>query len=219
MAGAGLAVSLAYLALDRFRYRDAVEDYAKQKTRQFASEDEADTVEVVKDLQWLCRDECNGHTPRGFGANFYHFFFRNKADEIGTAFLALFAAFTLVAGVALNSGALPWLSHLEERWVVNALFGTCLVALAFPACAVLCGRRSVKWGRGFADHCEAEITKIHKRSAERAELPAAVPSPSPRAQQVVVRRTAEEAARSSLVRDPVTGRIRPRRPEDPPNLR
>lgn len=172
IAGAGLAVSLAYLALDRFRYRDSVENHASDKRRQFASANDDDTMEVVKDLRWLCRAECNGHTPRGFGANFYHYIFRNKADEIVIATLAALAGFTLITGVGLSSKTWPWASFLDGPSVSTFLFYACASAIVLPALAVLCGRRSVKWGKGFADHCGTEISKIHQRSARAASVPA-----------------------------------------------
>lgn len=173
MAGAGLAVSLAYLALDRFRYRDAIEGHAVNKKKQFASANDDDTVEVVKDLMWLCREECNGHTPRGFGANFYHYIFRNKADEFLIAGLAVLAGFTLLAGVGITSGVWAWANAIDNLTVTSFLFYACFGAIGVPAIAVLCGRRSVHWGRGFADHCENEINKIHQQSARAAAVPQA----------------------------------------------
>lgn len=172
MAGAGLAVSLAYLALDRFRYRDAVEDHANGKNKQFESENDNDTVEVVKDLQWLCRSECNGHTPRGFGANFYHYVFRNKADEFVMAALSALSGFTLVTGVALTTGIWDWPAYIDNSTVATALFFACFGAILLPAVSVMCGRRCVRWGHEFANHCEREINKIHQAAARSAAVPA-----------------------------------------------
>ncbi|WP_140420527.1 hypothetical protein [Novosphingobium sp. B 225] len=171
MAGAGLAVSLAYLALDRFRYRDAVETHANEKNRQFSSANDEDTVEVVKDLQWLCRSPCNGHTPRGFGANFYHYVYRNKADEFVMAALAAISGFTLIAGVGLTTNLWVWVANIDTKNVATFLFYCSSFAIIFPALAVLCGRRCVKWGMGFANHCEREITKIHQAAARAAAVP------------------------------------------------
>jgi hypothetical protein len=171
VAGAGLAVSLAYLALDRFRYRDDVERYAQNKKTLLANEGDADTLEVVNDLRWLCREDCNGHTPRGSLAHFYHYVFRSKADEVLIALSALWAAFTLAAGVAFNLGTWDFLLVLNRPPIANSMFAGCLFALGFPAFAVLCGRKCVTWGKSFADHCESEIAKIHKRSAQQATVP------------------------------------------------
>lgn len=192
MAGAGLAVSLAYLALERFRYRSSIEWHAGQKKRQFATANDHDTVEVVKDLQWLCRAESNGHTPRGFGANFYHYAFRNKADEILIAFLACLAGFTLVTGVGITSNVWTWAKAIDTPRVAATLFYACFGALGLPAIAVLCGRRSVRWGRNFADHCEREITKIHQQSARAAVAP--VPPSGPGVSGNTLRRLREAQA-------------------------
>lgn len=175
LAGSGLAVSLAYLALERFRYRDAVERYASELKVQYKSEGE-DTVEVVKDLQWLCRQDCNGHTPRGAAASFYHYAFRNKADEVAIAAFALIAGMTLIAGVALNLKYFWWLPYLEHPSIISFLFFCCSCALLLPAISVLCGRRCVAWGRDFAHHCETEINKIHKQSALNAPIPDVPPA-------------------------------------------
>lgn len=191
IAGAGLAVSLAYLALDRFRYRDSVERYAINKHQNLLAEGqgEEDTVEVVKDLQWLCRKDCNGHIPRGFGASFYHYFFRNKLDEFLIAFLGLVAGAALVSGVAINLGRWWIITMIDSQWLSGLLFYGCVAALGVPAIAVLCGRRSVAWGHRFANHCEGEIGKIHKQSAKAASVPSLTPE-----QKEMVRRLA--AARS-----------------------
>lgn len=213
-------MSLAYLALERFRYRDAVEDHAQKKERQIKNASDEDTLEVVNDLKWLCREDCNGHTPRGFWANLYRCVFRSKVDEFFIAFLALWSAFTLSTGVAFNLGIWDVLLFLNAPYVTYSFFAGCLFALGVPASAVLVGRKCVAWGAKFADHCESEIAKIHKQSAQRATLPAPTPTPTPptttpEPRSTVIRRTTDTATRSTMIRDQRTGQLRPRRAGDP----
>lgn len=202
LAGSGLAVSLAYLALERFRYRDAVERYAKDKSGRLRNEDESDTVEVVKDLQWLCRDDCNGHTPRGLWANLYHYSFRNKADEFLISVLACISGLTLVSGVAMNVGLWSWVSIFEARWISTLLFYSCFAALLIPASSVLFGRKCVSWCREFADHCEDEITKIHRRSARSASVPTLPRGTDQGEAERAMRRSLWEAQRRKRDRPP-----------------
>lgn len=175
MAGAGLAVALAYLALDRFRYRDAVERCALQKYRDFESSGANDgSFEAMRDLRWLCRNEENGHTPRGFKANFYHYFFRNKLDEIIIAMVGALSGCTLIGGVALNADVAPLsllAASIDSRWTCYLFFYACMMAIVLPAIAVLCGRGCVAWGSEFTDYCSNEINTVLKNSARQASIP------------------------------------------------
>ena len=180
IAGAGLAVTLAYLALDRFRYRQLIETAGErvfavfQKNGHGVTIDEA--LEALNDLKWLCRKECNGHMPRGFGPMFYGWSFRRQADELIISVLAVLSALTLISGVALNAGIWSWVTVLNSQLIVGFLFYSCSSAIIFPAAMVLCGRRCVDWGKKFADHCEDQINKIMKNSARAASAPAATPA-------------------------------------------
>ena len=177
IAGAGLAVTLAYLALDRFRYRHLIETAGEKVFAVFEKNggglniDEA--LEVLNDLKWLCRKDCNGHTPRGFGPSFYRFSFSKQADEIIISLLSVLSAITLLSGVAFKVGFWSWATALNSSFMVGMLFYSCSLAIVFPAAMVLCGRRCVRWGKEFAEHCEDQINKIMKNSARAAAAPAA----------------------------------------------
>lgn len=172
VASSGLAVCLAYLALERFRYRSAIELAAKSKRDLVKVNGDHDIIDVVRDLKWLCRDFCNGHAPRGWWANLYRYTFRQKVDEISIAFLAGICGFTLFAGVALKDNILSWPSMFNTSEYTNALFWVCFAGVAIPALSVLCGRKCMSWGEEFARHCEEQINAIMRQSAQSAEVPA-----------------------------------------------
>lgn len=95
MSSAGLGISLAYLALDRFRYRRDVEEIVLKLHEKYENDSaltEQNGLEPVNELKWLCRKECNGHNPRGVYAAPYSLLYRRHADLLIVGALAALCA-------------------------------------------------------------------------------------------------------------------------------
>jgi hypothetical protein len=219
MAGAGLAISLAYLALERFRYRRDVEAVALKLHEKYENDARLgtdQTLEHLQELKWLCRKDCNGHVPNGVRAWVYRIFFRRHGDVGLISFLAAVAAAVLVQGVSGQAGITirdVW------DWVLNSAFLACFAAMAIPGAAVLAGRWCRAWAVARAHKCDDQIAHALKLSAQEAKAPALLDESNPASSRPIpLRPTVDEARRSYIVRDPVTRKMRARRSDDPPDL-
>jgi hypothetical protein len=152
VATAGLGICLAYLALDRFRYRDKVQEFAILKRNSSKMPQSGYEFESVLDLDWLCGGEGRkGYVPRGLWANFYHHIFRKKIDELLISALAALCAIALCLGVALKVKILSDEFVLNTEHYAQVFYFACVFAVIFPPLSVIFGRKCVTWGEVFAN--------------------------------------------------------------------
>ncbi len=192
MASAGMGVCLAYLALDRFRYRDEIEKNANAKLEQFTVMSEDEGLEAVKDLRWLCRNKNTpesifsrilnwslnhnaNHTPRGFIWGIYNWTFRKKFDEFIMCILAVLCVIILSVGVTIKINFLNSLSFLNSEIYTKIGFIICFASITLPAIAVLLGRKCVKSGLALANESEEQINRIMLKAAKNATTPQIIP--------------------------------------------
>jgi hypothetical protein len=170
MASAGLAITLSYLALERFRYRRDVEATALRLFEAYqgnAKLDCRDSLEHVNEIGWLCRRHSNGFKSKGLFAFIYRVFFRSHGDIIAVALLAIFSAVILVLGVA---GGSDIIQPLTSRWAILGGFGESAAALLVPAVSVLAGRRCCRWGIERAIACDRQIAVVLMIGAQEAAI-------------------------------------------------
>jgi hypothetical protein len=177
-----LAINLAYLALDRFRYRAQIEPIAEKQCKQNdekAAFEEFHDLEPVKELKWLARRSTSRvHVPRGRGALAYRYLFRKHQDVVFAVAASILCAFTMAVGVAGNVGRWPWADYLLAWPIPALLFYGCLGALLIPGISVALGRKCVVWGQNRVTTCTAQVAIHLKALATNAEPPNAAPPPN-----------------------------------------
>jgi hypothetical protein len=185
LSGAALALCLAYLALERFRYRDTIQANAVEKLR-----DEQHTSDVVHHttafgtLVWLagsaappaCIRACeqareNGNAtkdraPSGFKATTYDWLFRIPLGEGIVAALAVIAFTVLFSGVCASAGI--WTCFPTS--ILSVLSPTTFLMLllagsVFPVLLVGLGRMCMTWSKRYADDMGQEL----KETAEKMQ--------------------------------------------------
>lgn len=208
LAGAGLAINLAYLALNRFRYRDEIEPAAEKKclkNDEDGSFDGFDDLDAVKELKWLARRETSdAFVPRGRAAMVYRYMYRKHQDIYFTAGATALCAFTLVTGVALNVGRWAWSAVLTNPPIPGIMFYGCLLAVLVPVALVVMGRRCARWGKNRIEYCTAQVAISLGALAYSARPPELSSDAS------AIGPTPARRRRPSRIYDPSTRTLRPR---------
>lgn len=170
VATAGLAITLAYLALDRFRYRSVVETVAAKTRAEIGDAMERERVlDPWNELRWLCRDDAASHSPIGFLANSYNLFYRNSLDVRIIAAGCLVCFLTLSIGAGLEVGAVPFLDFLNKpRWLI-ACFWVCVVSAVLPIASIGFGRKCSSWGSSRCRHLKRQLESVMQRDAQQAK--------------------------------------------------
>jgi hypothetical protein len=206
LAGAGFAINLAYLALNRFRYRSEIEPAAEKKCLKNDEEGSFEgfqELDAVKELKWLARRKASGvFVPKGRAAMVYRHVYRKHQDIYFTAGAATLCAFTLAAGVAMNVGRWSWAHFLTYKPLPGLLFYGCLAAVLVPVALVLMGRRCAKWGKDRIEYCTAQVAISLGALASSAEPPTVG-----RAARVPVVQEPQEVA-PGVIYDPVSQSFR-----------
>lgn len=166
-----MAITLAYLALDRFRYRKEVESVASELHKKYENNAQLgnDTkMEWLQELKWLCRKECNGHSPNSTMGWVYGTFFRRQGDLWLVSLLAVLSAAVMIQGVAGQADIWP---KSSIPWVNTFAFAACSAAMSVPAGAILLGRRCRNWAKLRAEKCDDQIAHALTLSAQEAKSP------------------------------------------------
>jgi hypothetical protein len=179
LAGAGFAMSLAYLALDRFRYRTQIEAASRTALEKYDSEGDGTPDlppsllgnETVNELKWLCRKNCNGYVPKGWQITLYRCFFRRHTDVFAIVALGALSAFALSSGVALNLSRWAWFNGINNPVGAAIFFYFCLCALVVPPLLIWVGRYLSKWGAQRAIELDEQIAGIMKIRAGQTQEP------------------------------------------------
>ena len=175
IAGAGLAINLAYLALDPFRYRHKIEPAAEKACENNDSQqvmEDFHNLDAVKELKWLARRiTSKAHNPTGRNATIYRYMFRQHVDVWLCAAATVFCGFVLVAGVAATLRRWAWLDLLAGPPISAVMFYLCILALAYPPVCVWLGRKCVTWGSWRIRNCTDQIGIYLKPGAAAARVP------------------------------------------------
>jgi hypothetical protein len=213
LAGAGLAINLSYLALDRFRYRGQIEPEAEKKCLKNDEEgsfEGFDSLDAVRELKWLARREKSEvFVPRGRGAIVYRFLYRKHQDVYFAVVAAAICAFILTAGVALGVGRWNWAKFLVTAPIPGILFYLCIIAMIAPGGFIALGRRCAKWGKYRIGYCTHQVAISLGNLAQQAKPPEGLAQPAPPPRQGPERLRTRPTA---LVVDPLTGELRHARP-------
>ena len=170
---AGLAICLAYLALERFRYRSAIEAVASDRYKQFADDEmlqRDESLDSLNELRWLCRKPCFNHEPSGIFATIYKLVYRRQFDIGLVGFLTLMCAITLISGAAKEVDFAWFQTWTKNATVVTAFFWFCVLAMVIPTASIFLGRKCVSWGHERAEHQERQVNNTLQYRAAGAKI-------------------------------------------------
>jgi hypothetical protein len=178
---------LAYLALDRFRYRAEIERAANVALGTLDKEGDGtpdpppslENNDQVLELKWLARKSCNGFKPNHPWLWTYSFFFRNEADVFGATILAFASAAVLALGVALKIDRWPWATKFNTEPWIGRSFYICLVAVIGPPMIVWLGRKIMQWSTRRCEHLDTQIANILKLRVPTTQAPVLPDNPLP----------------------------------------
>ncbi len=188
LAGAALAINLAYLGLTRFRYRDQIRKGAESERKIFEQADRPAPENIrkmayYKQLCELCdlsnfdiEDVPNANKDARINGSvwswLYHHIFRRHRDRYVTYLFVALSGFTLSSGVADKTGnwvLVQWLYHPNASFIwLYLLIIACFVPVAF----VWLGRRIVHYATDHAKKCRTEIELAMQTGPANAEVPA-----------------------------------------------
>lgn len=172
LCGGALALCLAYLALDRFRYRSLIQQTAASKlTEDCYKTDGINQTTPFKTLAWLagpiappeCLDEKIAEAPSGLYPSLYAYLFKKPADEILIVLFSLITFFILIAGVCENANVWPGLVWLVSLLDFGYILSAMIVACVAPVLLVLAGRSCVKWANEQSEKMGKELTHTAQR--------------------------------------------------------
>ncbi|MER9274406.1 hypothetical protein [Mesorhizobium sp. M0520] len=195
LAGAALAINVAYLGLVRFRYRDQIRDGARVELRIFEPSDKPapaniKSMKMYKQLCELCalsnhdlvdvphaiKDaRING----GFWSQIYHYLYRKHNDRNITYFSSVAAGTTLIAGVARNIDTWGFMDYIYNPWSGPIWMYLLILFSVLPVAMVYGGRKIVFYALEHAREYREEIEKAMQTGSQLAQLPDASPNVVP----------------------------------------
>lgn len=188
LAETTLAINLAYLNLQRFRYREQIRQRASSELDALGSESvlpksilESDQF---KEILYLARlknndglDDTKNHkkifaaSPSGGWAFLYRFIFANHQDLGAAIMLSIFSTLILLAGTAEGIHAAPYFTkYATDGWALF-YFVVLSMGLLFPMIFVLSGRRVVRKGCNHAVKAGKQLAALLADMAGKVEAP------------------------------------------------
>jgi hypothetical protein len=190
LSAAALALCLAYLALDRFRYRNRIQSHAASILQDSVrSIDGVAHTTAFGSLTWLagqdapngCLQACaeartNGKPlkdkpPLGFKSSAYNWLYKWPLAEFVIFGLAVFAFFALTSGVLVKSNVWAVVPlTVAGAMSIKLMLILLLLGCAFPATLVWLGRLCVDWGISYSnemgDELQDSIDAIERKAKE-----------------------------------------------------
>lgn len=192
MAGAALAINLAYLNLERFRYRKKIREHAREVKERLSTDVNGESPHEGSELyQRVVRlsalpDEINykkkstkgnlevneswdmGEVPGDIWWRIYRFLFERHQDRV------IVFCTTGVSLVMFFLGTAHSVDHLSSIacWFESGAIWLYVVtaALVAPIILVFLGSQIVGWGTKHASWCIAKIEEIMAKQVDEAEL-------------------------------------------------
>jgi hypothetical protein len=189
LAGAALAINLAYLGLTRFRYRDQIRKAAEQQRKVFEPADKRapDNIRSMKNYKQLC-DLCDlsnfdiedvPNANKGARINggawswLYHHLYRKHKDRYITYLFVGLSGFTLCAGVAKSLETWYYVNYLYHPNAGPIWLYLLMLAAASPVFFVWVGRKIVYYASEHARECREEIELAMQTGPANATIPVA----------------------------------------------
>lgn len=167
-AGA-LALNLAYLNLERFRYRDKIRSRARTELDRLNGGGSDNTPRKLLENRWFQEvdrlaalpnhdptgdDDLrsasyrgNGPLPAGPWGRIYNGFYERHQDMYVTCILTVYSIFLLALGTAHSSGILISTSCWFSADLIAFTFWGLVVSILAPIAFVIVGKQIVRWGK------------------------------------------------------------------------
>lgn len=181
LSGAALAICLAYLALDRFRYRTIIREGAtKELTPDLYQTDGVHHTTPFKTLVWLagptaptgCQNGNSPRRPQGLEPACYGWLFDKPSDEVIVALFAFISFCILLGVVCINANIASWYISLISYFPPGLLFFLLVIGAIAPVAFVLLGRRCVSWAEVQSREMAEELQNTAQRmQGEARQLP------------------------------------------------
>jgi hypothetical protein len=183
MAGIGFALGLAYLNLERFRYRAKIRDFAAQSISRFNTEGVKEKGELQSGygrIQRYATLANNGHTDRipsnrivklgkGVWCAIYGWLFEFHSDRDFVGLFTFLAALTIVLGVAENTFA--HLKPMQSPDAQKLFFWLALTSMLLPPFFVWIGNKVVVDAKNQIDEDTNDVLKPMVDDAQSARAP------------------------------------------------
>lgn len=188
LAGATLAINVAYLSLVRFRYRSQMRECALGQLSPLGPDHKLQASiknsGQYKDLVYLAHltdndglDEAKkrqvtpGHAPRGGWAWWYRAAFSIHQDLFLCSLMSGLAIFCLLAGIALSINIWSLFKFFGFGLELECVFWVLTIGAFLPAFFVLIGRWVVRAGCCHAISAGKELAALLKDMANQAKAP------------------------------------------------
>ncbi|WP_417824394.1 hypothetical protein [Thalassospira lucentensis] len=172
-------LNLAYLGLERFRYRKAIREYVQSKMADLQNpSDRVKSLKYYKNLARLSRLQDEGgkllsrkgsNLPGLWGA-IYAWWFECHIDVLVINVLATISAALLALGVAYELNVVTVGERFFVQDNVSLLYIAIVVMCFVPVLSVIGGRHTVKKARRFAVSEIEEISIVLQIEAQNAEI-------------------------------------------------
>lgn len=189
IAGAALAINLAYVNLKRFRYRTVIRDYALEQLRVLGQKNNGDVtsginISAYKRIERLAKLSNNEKKfknvdgdapdtlPGGFWGQIYRFVFQFHQDRWVSFFFTGTAVLALIGGVAHNIGHMTGISHWFADGYELITFYILVAGILGPILFVILGKYVVDWACHFTNDCRQEVEHFLQEVARTAALKA-----------------------------------------------
>lgn len=188
IAGACLAINLAYLGLRRFRYRSKIREHAREKLKIIEPKNgDAQIPEVIEsklyrgvmrlarltdnDLREEKNNKANyGSLPPGFWGFIYILFFERHQDRFFAMVATVWAMAALILGVAHSINHMLFALPLFVDGYELITFYALSAGMILPVVFVTCGKYVVDWGCDMATDQIGDLEKIMQGVARNAAL-------------------------------------------------
>jgi hypothetical protein len=189
----GLAINLAFLNLDRFRYRQLVRKHAQKKLTEL--DEERSIADGAKTTKWYCEvkylagladnDPLEKHTdqdahaekqderpPDGVWSWVYRSVFEKHRDRFISFSLSAFCLLVIVLGPLQDAELITVFNCYFTDGVIWLLWGMLTASILLPIGFMRLGMGVVHWATQYANTNIAELAKMKKKVVKEATAPA-----------------------------------------------
>lgn len=201
IAGISLALNLAYLGLQRWRYRQQVREAADKEYATFGG-----NPAIIEPLeQWTQLQVLAGHSDKRNSLpsrlRVFEAIYGIENDVKAAFVFAVFAVFILLLGVAHNIGIWQPLTAIATKAWTTFYFYVLAFSIGLPLASVMLGRRLVNTACAHAKACTKQLSAVvatHVQALEKPISPLPQNSPASNDQLSPVQRARHEAIRRAM---------------------
>ena len=183
LASGALALNLAYLNLERFRYAKAILNSAKEAMDRVEKNQDLDFTQTrsytqLKALvEFPASNKRNGNTGEKLGAflktiQFLHgrIFVRPPMDRIFCTVFVIMSVIALILGAGHPIGILPFTCRFFTREYIGVSYWSLVAGVLMPMAFLVLGGFIQRTCRNLAERIEGDLGRVMQRSAQEARV-------------------------------------------------